>query len=303
VTALFYVIPCLLASVIAGYYLGITTRAGKECQEARKEREATRKVLTGLLSATEKISTDVDHYSTEIREVEQSLSHLHVEGELAEIQSALLTQMAAVLEANQQLEDDLSCTRLRMEVQAEEIDKAKTEARTDALSGIGNRKAFDEKLDQFLARWRREETPFVLVMADIDHFKWINDGHGHQAGDMIVENLGSLLKSWLREGDFVARFGGDEFALLLSNVELDRAAEICERLRVLISRANFDFGERSERGAVTFSIGLAACHEGATAEAMLHRADRALYRSKEAGRNKVHTYRSEDRLEPVSVEG
>jgi diguanylate cyclase len=299
VEALFYVVPFLLASVVFGYYWGASTRTNKERQAAVRDRDSTLKVLATLLTATDQLTTDVTQYNTDLRGVGQKLDGLHVDGELAVFQQVLLKQVAAVLESNRRLEDDLQCTRVRVEEQAQEIDRARKEARTDPLSGIGNRAAFDERLQYRLAMFRRQRVPFVLVLCDVDHFKWINDGHGHQAGDLVVQGLGGLLKSCLREEDFAARYGGDEFAILLANVDLVHGARIVERLRTLVSGRNFDKGASTERLAVTLSIGMAASWEGASAEEILRRTDLALYRSKEAGRNNVHCYVNEKQLVPA----
>lgn len=297
--ALFYVIPFLAASVVFGYYWGASTRTNREHMAAVRERESTLKVLATLLTATDQLTSDVSQYNTDLQGVGQKLDGLHVDGELAVFQQALLKQVATVLESNRKLEDDLQCTRTRVEEQAEEIDRARKEARTDPLSGVGNRAAFDERLQYRLAMFRRQRVPFVLVLCDVDHFKWINDGHGHQAGDLVVQGLGSLLKSCLRDEDFAARHGGDEFALLLANVDLTQGARIIERLRTLVSGRNFDKGAGHERLAVTLSIGMAASWEGASPEEIMRRADLALYRSKEAGRNNVHCYVSEKQLTPA----
>jgi diguanylate cyclase len=299
VEALFYVVPFLFASVVFGYYWGASTRTNKERQTALRERDSTLKVLATLLNATDQLTTDVSQYNTDLRGVGQKLDDLHVDGELAVFQQALLKQVSSVLESNRKLEDDLQCTRVRVEEQAQEIDRARQEARTDPLSGVGNRAAFDERLQYRLAMYRRQRVPFVLVLCDIDHFKWINDGHGHQAGDLVVQGFGGLLKSCLREEDFAARYGGDEFAILLANVDLLHGARIVERLRNLVSGRNFDKGASTERLAVTLSIGMAASWEGATPEEIVRRTDLALYRAKEAGRNNVHCYVSEKQLVPA----
>lgn len=294
--ALIYVIPFLCGSVVFGYYWGASTRTNKERQAAVRERDSTLKVLATLLSATDQLTTDVSQYNTDLRGVGQKLDGLHVDGDLAVFQQALLKQVSTVLESNRKLEDDLQCTRIRVEEQAQEIDRARKEARTDPLSGVGNRAAFDERLQYRLAMFRRQRVPFVLVLCDVDHFKWINDGHGHQAGDLVVQGMGALLKNCLRDEDFAARYGGDEFGLLLANVDLVQGARIVERLRMLVSGRNFDKGSSTERIAVTLSVGMAASWEGATPEEMLRRTDLALYRSKEAGRNNVHCYVGEKQL-------
>jgi diguanylate cyclase len=216
---------------------------------------------------------------------------MQVTGELELIQRELLGQIAGVLQANQRLEDDLVCARSKLELQAQELDRTRLEARTDPLSGVANRKAFDEKLHFLLSVWRRERRHFVLVMCDIDHFKRINDTYGHTAGDRIVEHVGAFLRQCTRETDYIARYGGDEFALLLPDTELEEGAKIGEHIRSQIARNNFDIGLRGELAVVTFSMGLAAVCDGDCAESLICRADDGLYKSKQAGRNQVNVAR------------
>jgi diguanylate cyclase (GGDEF)-like protein len=138
-------------------------------------------------------------------------------------------------------------------------------------------------------------------MADVDHFKWINDTHGHPAGDRVVNHLGEFLKSLLRTGDFVGRYGGDEFAILLPQTDFETGEKIAERMRQLIARTNFDVGLRDERVTVTFSIGVAGVMPDDTPLSVITRADQAVYQSKHAGRNKVHAKHGADEPVPVGV--
>jgi diguanylate cyclase len=285
-----WVLACVLVGVAVGYYLGRSARTTQERQLTNKEREATLKALGGLLQATEQLNSDVDSHNTQIRAVGKNIVELDVGGEMRLAQHALLGQIASVLEANQKLEDDLMYARLQIESQAQEIDRTRKEARTDQLSGVANRKAFDEQLQIMLGAWRRKGRPFVLILADIDHFKWINDTHGHQAGDHVVMHIGEFLRKSIRDRDFVARFGGDEFAILLDNTELELGLQIAERIRSAVTKCNFGTRLSAAEAAITFSVGVSVARPDSTAESIVREADQALYQSKESGRNRVSYY-------------
>jgi diguanylate cyclase len=283
-----WVLFSVMVGIAVGYLLGRSTRAHKERHDSDSQRAAMLKSLVELLNSTEQLTTDVDTHNSKIQKVHQHVGDLHVSGEMEVIQHELLGHITAVVESNQRLEDDLVVARSRMEEQAEEIDRTRLEARTDALSGVYNRKAFDEKLLLLLSTFRRESKQFVLVLMDIDHFKRINDTHGHPAGDRVVTHVGKFLKSCTRPGDYVARYGGDEFAMLLPDIDLRRGLEMVESIRARIAQTNFDIGLRGEQATVTFSIGMAGPCEGDCPETLILRADRGLYRSKQGGRNQVN---------------
>jgi len=277
-----------------GFYLGVVRGAQSQTDAVEQERERTLKVLSGLVTATEQLTSDVNVRNTEIRDIGQNIGELDLDGELHEIQHALMTQVTSVLESNLKLEDDLTYTQCQVEEQAQEIDRTRREARTDALSGLGNRKAMDEKIKMMLANYRREEIPFVLMLCDVDKFKWINDTHGHQAGDNVVESVGAFLLSCIRDADFVARYGGDEFAMLLHDIDIETAAMVSERLRKRVSQRSFDLGSAEQTASVTFSIGVTSVAPGITADDLIERADKALYESKEQGRNKSYCFVDEE---------
>ncbi|HSD46991.1 MAG TPA: diguanylate cyclase [Pyrinomonadaceae bacterium] len=163
------------------------------------------------------------------------------------------------------------------------IDELRSDADLDSLTGLANRRRFRVALAREVERWRRYRVPCSLLMLDIDHLKRINDQFGHPAGDAVIRQIAQTLKEVSRDNDTAARVGGEEFALLLAGIDLQKAAAAAERLRAVLSGRRVD-----EVSTVTVSIGVASCPESATSERTLYSAsDRALYVSKNSGRDRV----------------
>ncbi|WP_051321630.1 diguanylate cyclase [Chrysiogenes arsenatis] len=153
-------------------------------------------------------------------------------------------------------------------------------ASTDPLTGLNNRLYFTKVLHEEAERKRRSGKPMALIMIDADHFKAINDTHGHNIGDTVLKNLATLIQSTVRSTDFIARWGGEEFVLLLRDDNCDAACIAAEKLRVKIENTNFP-----EVGTVTCSFGVTAWKVDDSEASFVARADDALYASKNAGRN------------------
>jgi diguanylate cyclase (GGDEF)-like protein len=165
----------------------------------------------------------------------------------------------------------------------QKIDRLRTDADLDSLTGLANRRRFRVALAREVERWRRYRVPCALLMLDIDHLKLVNDKFGHPVGDSVIRQIAQTLKEVSRDNDTAARLGGEEFALLLAGVDLERAVAAAERLRSVLN------SKRVEGvGTVTMSIGVAGCPESAASERALYSAsDKALYVSKNAGRDRV----------------
>lgn len=161
---------------------------------------------------------------------------------------------------------------------------------TDALTGLPNRRAFMTQLATTMAHARRTSEPLALVIVDIDHFKHVNDRYGHLTGDEVLKFVARALQVNLRSGDFAARIGGEEFALVLPDARLDDAEQAAVRLLEEIRQGAFVYQNASMH--VTVSAGVAELNDGDSVEAFLGRADRALYLAKASGRNRVATERS-----------
>jgi diguanylate cyclase len=157
-------------------------------------------------------------------------------------------------------------------------------AMVDPLTGINNRLAYNERIETEFARWQRYQTPLTMTVWDIDKFKSVNDNYGHQAGDRVLTVVAKLLSKQIRETDFVARFGGEEFVLLMPETTMEQALKVAENLRRSVELCEFHFKEK--RVPITISCGLAQFSEGDKVESVFSRADRSLYQAKHRGRNR-----------------
>ncbi len=178
-----------------------------------------------------------------------------------------------------------------MEAQAEhvkvELREQRHRAMTDVLTQLPNREAWQERLDLEFQRWRRYRNPLSLAVLDIDFFKRVNDSYGHKAGDRVLQLVAKALQDRLRKTDFIARFGGEEFVVLLPETSAEVAKDVLDGLRVHIRELPFHF--RGEPVSVTFSAGVAGFEPDDQGDSVFDRADKALYRAKDAGRDQVYT--------------
>jgi diguanylate cyclase (GGDEF)-like protein len=156
-------------------------------------------------------------------------------------------------------------------------------AATDELTGLYNRRFFNESLTKYLSASKRHSFHISVIMTDVDKFKAVNDTYGHSAGDRILKICAGTMSSQARTEDIVARWGGEEFIVLLPYTNLEGASIVAERIRVALASDCLAGSSMS----VTASFGVAELQDGEDAEALLRRADRALYRAKDEGRNRV----------------
>lgn len=159
-------------------------------------------------------------------------------------------------------------------------------AKTDVLTGLNNRRAFTDLAKQQLQFCQRERQPVSLLMIDLDLFKDVNDTYGHAAGDIALQQMATLMLETVRSSDICGRTGGEEFAILLPNTNLDGAADIAEKLRLLVTNNLVHTPERTFR--ISISTGVASGHYGL--ETLLHMADKAMYHAKQSGRNQIKCY-------------
>lgn len=248
-----------------------------------------------LRDLAQTVASDVNAHSASIGKIEATLEAARSNGPASE--ADVLQALASIASANEALQAKLEVAEAQIKDQAEQIRTHESEARTDALTSLANRRAFDDELKRRFAEWHRNGTPFSLLIMDVDHFKKFNDTHGHQAGDEVLRKVGQTLKRCCRDMDVPSRYGGEEFAVIMPATEGQDGGTLAERVRIAIEAMAVEFEGKSLK--VTMSLGLTQARSADDAAALIKRADDALYRSKSAGRNNAHLHTG-DACIPIS---
>ena len=248
-------------------------------------------LINGLEKMVKEIDKDLEDYARDLKihtsAIEEGKGRL-IEHNGSEIHDVGLT-LDAIIKSNLQMTIQLNNARAKLKEREEQVQKLRLKSRIDPLTGIYNRGAMEEDLSLEFARSKRYERPFALVMADIDHFKRINDTYGHSVGDDVLRSFSRLVMRAIRESDSVYRYGGEEFLLLLRETSLKPACIAAERIRETVE--NHVLKGRGDKGVeirITSSFGVASWRStDSSCLDILNRADRALYCAKQSGRNQV----------------
>jgi len=227
---------------------------------------------------------DVARYRDDVKSYDTMLATAVEAGEEQSLED-LLRETHLLARENERLQAELDMCRQQLATQTVRAETAIEEARIDALTQLPNRRAFDEKIDELKSFVERHGQPFALAIFDVDRFKQINDSVGHAAGDAVLAMLGRIMRECRRGTDHVARFGGEEFVLLVPRCHLDQAELIAERYRQRIEAARLKFDGHDLR--VTVSAGIAEFRAEDSKGAFLARADAAMYAAKREGGNRV----------------
>jgi diguanylate cyclase len=204
-----------------------------------------------------------------------------------------------ILTANEKLKTRLDDAERKIEAQSEELKAQQSEARTDSLTKLANRRAFDDSLAVGVSQFQTQGRPLSLLMFDVDHFKKFNDTYGHQAGDEVLRQVAKSLSKSAKSTDLACRYGGEEFALIMPGTVLDQAKVAAERVRKAIESTTVNFEGQSLN--VTASIGVAELNANEPAVGLIRRSDEAIYEAKEAGRNRSYWNNGRECL-PVNLE-
>ena len=277
---------CLLGAILMliGMAVGMWMARGAATSllDGRREIHQARLIASRLQQLTNDVSSIVDEHRGQIDQaIQQLASTRHQDHEsLAKLVVGVFDN---IVMANKSLQSSLTSAEGRLKEQAEEIEAHMSLSMTDPLTGLLNRRGFDEQLQSRIVAHRRDGGPFSVLVLDVDHFKQINDNYGHLIGDRMLVAVAQALRESLRQEDAVARFGGDEFAILLPHTTLEEGIVVAHKVNTKVAAAAIE--ERGFIFAVTVSSGLAMYAGAEDVKSLLERADAALYAAKEAGRH------------------
>lgn len=262
----------------------------------RTSRETTEK----LQAAMDELRSFVDAAEEDTRAYGDKLEHFsgkldvhpdiaaHAAPALGSLVGAMLQETRSMQERNQALEERLAEATAEVRLLREHFEQARREALSDSLTGLANRKNFEQTLTLFAKAAHDSREPLSLMLLDIDHFKLFNDRHGHQTGDTVLQLVARTLSDNVKGQDLAARYGGEEFALLLPRTRVDQATKLGDNLRTLIAtRRLVKRNSGDDLGRITISAGVAEYRPGEALSAFVQRADSALYAAKREGRNRV----------------
>ncbi|MFV2066864.1 MAG: diguanylate cyclase [Pirellulales bacterium] len=280
----------LAAVTLIGYIFGQRTRPSDmqgAVEQARREVKRANKIARELEDIASSIRRDLATHRTSVAKFKEHVRNMGDQNDRPSWKN-LCQEAEQVLAPTLKLASQLSHAYDQIRQQSNQL-MTFTETRTDPLTGVCNRRALEESLDQMFGLHRRYDQMFSIIIVDIDNFKKINDTEGHLYGDRALQDVAKLLDNSARETDIVARFGGEEFVVVLPHTDLEGAGIFGERFRM---RVEVDLTLRLSGGAATV-------RPGDTPQYLLARADAALYGAKAAGRNRFFVHNGTD-IEPFS---
>lgn len=261
-------------------------RPEKSEPNLHEQKNGLRRVLAEILKYAK---TGANAASACTNQLAEALAKLHPDMTRAQIHDVIVEVMKETEQAissSQVLTDKLNAAVADIEALKLDMEDTKKQAKIDRLTGLANRKAFDDYIQTIVKEAERSDQVLSVIFCDLDHFRELNAVHGHLVGDQVLKIVADILKSQLKGRDFVARYGGEEFTITLINTSIEDATMLAESIREEVASKKIQRKDnKASLGQITMSFGIAAYWQTEGVDSFLQRADRALYHAKRKGRN------------------
>lgn len=251
-------------------------------------RETLKKLFVDMVGAINTTNQTFNASENNLANINSALVPSLSEPDVERIVNQIKDEIKALASSSASFKEQLTQATREIDQLKQKIARYRKEALKDPLTRIDNRRGFEKELQQAIEQSASGGAPLCLIMTDIDHFKRVNDTHGHLVGDNVLRMVAATIKDSIKGRDRVSRVGGEEFAILLPDTLVEGASMLAENLRTTFARLDLKKKNTGESlGRITLSFGVTAFRPAERAEAFVNRADKALYQSKETGRNKV----------------
>lgn len=265
-------------------YLSETSRD----DAVKKISDQIQQAITELASMLSSVKQSTADYGDTLGDVTKQIESAESIEDLGRVVSSIVQDTKMMMQKNQDLEFQLTSSSTQVADLKKNLDNVKREAMTDGLTGLANRKAFDKQIQDWVDEAKTTGNTLCLLMLDIDHFKLFNDIYGHQTGDQVLRLVARTLTDGVKGRDFAARFGGEEFVIILPETPLAAALKVADKLRKSVEDKEVVNKTSHEKlGRITLSAGVAEYIKGESITDLIERADGALYDAKKSGRNQV----------------
>jgi len=256
-------------------------------QENSKLKEELLATVANILGMLIDLAGETAVSNASLEKHMESLALSQEASDILHIASEIIAETRHFVDESKKFEDSLTDSTQEIETLKNELDDARRQATRDALTGLNNRRGFDSALSTTIKNIQKDTEPFCLLLIDIDLFKEINDTYGHLVGDKVLVGLSKVLRKHMRGSDYLSRYGGEEFAVILSETLITGAFSVAENLRKSIEKLRLKHIKTGQQiGQITISIGVASYRTGETELEVIERCDKALYRAKSLGRNR-----------------